>query len=40
MTEQNITLIKSSINVEDDYKVEFEYDRDTGAIYRTIINKK
>ena len=40
VTEQNITLIKSSINVEDDYKVEFEYDRDTGAIYRTIINKK
>ena len=40
VTEQNITLIKSSINVDDDYKVEFEYDRDTGAIYRTIINKK
>ena len=40
VTEQNITLIKSSINVEDDYKVEFKYDRDTRAIYRTIINKK
>lgn len=40
VTEQNITLIKSSITVEDDYKVEFEYDRDTGAIYRAIINKK
>lgn len=40
VTEQNITLMKSSINVEDDYKIEFEKDSNTGLIYRTVINKK
>ena len=40
VTEQNITLIKSSINVEDSYKVEFEIDENTGLIYRAVINKK
>lgn len=40
VTEQNITLIKSNIGVEDPYKVEFEYNRETGEIYRVVINKK
>lgn len=40
VTEQNITLIKSNINVEDNYKVEFETDETTGLIYRVVINKK
>ena len=40
VTEQNITLIKSSINVDDSYKVEFEIDENTGLIYRAVINKK
>lgn len=40
VTEQNITLMKSSINVDDDYKIEFEKDSDTGLIYRVVVNKK
>ena len=40
VTEQNITLMKSSINVEDDYKIEFEKDSNTGLIYRAVVNKK
>lgn len=39
VTEQNITLIKSNINTEDLYKVEFEKDEETGLIYRVVINK-
>lgn len=39
-TEQNITLLKSNINVDDEYKVEFEKDSDTGLIYRVVINKR
>ena len=40
VTEQNITLMKSSINVDDGYKIEFERDENTGLIYRAVINKK
>ena len=40
VTEQNITLLKSEIDVEDNYKVEFEKDDDTGIIFRAVINKK
>lgn len=40
VTEQNITLMKSSINVADDYKIEFEKDSSTGLIYRAVVNKK
>ena len=40
VTEQNITLLKSSINVDDAYRVEFEKDINTGLIYRAIINKR
>lgn len=40
VTEQNITLMKSSVNVEDDYKIEFERDENTGLIYRAVINQK
>ena len=40
VTEQNITLMKSSINVDDGYKIEFERDENTALYYRAIINKK
>lgn len=40
VTEQNITYLKSSINVDDAYRVEFEKDIDTGLIYRAVINKR
>ena len=40
VTEQNITLLKSSINVDDTYRVEFEKDSNTGLIYRAVINKR
>ena len=39
-TEQNITLLKSDIDVDDDYRVEFEKDISTGLIYRAVINKR
>ena len=38
--EQNITLVKSSIDTEKTYKVEFEVDENTGLIYRAVINVK
>ena len=40
VTEQNITYLKSSINVDDAYRVEFEKDSNTGLIYRAVINKR
>ena len=40
VTEQNITYLKSSINVDDAYRVEFEKDSNTGLIYRVVINKR
>ena len=40
VTEQNITLLKSNVETETAYRVEFEKDEDTGIIYRTVINKK
>ena len=40
VNEQNITLLKSSINVDDAYRVEFEKDINTGLIYRAVINKR
>lgn len=39
-TEQNITFIKTSIETETAYRVEFERDEETGVIYRAVINKK
>lgn len=39
-TEQNIVLIKSEVEAEENYKIEFEKDEDTGKIYRVVINKK
>ena len=39
-TEQNITLLKSSIEIETAYRVEFEKDEETGVIYRAVINEK
>ena len=40
VTDQNITYLKSSINVDDAYRVEFEKDSSTGLIYRAVINKR
>ena len=40
VTEQNITLLKSSVETESEYRVGFERDEDTGIIYRAVINKK
>lgn len=40
VTDQNITLLKSSVETESAYRVEFERDEETGAIYRVVINKK
>lgn len=40
VTNQNITLLKSSVEIETAYRVEFERDEDTGVIYRAVINKK
>ncbi len=40
VTEQNITLLKSNVETEVAYRVEFEKDEDTGIIYRAVINKK
>jgi len=39
-TSQNITLLKSTIETEAIYKVEFEKQENTGIIYRVVINKK
>lgn len=39
-TEQNITLLKSNVELETAYRVEFEKDEETGIIYRAVINKK
>ena len=39
-TDQNITLIKDSIEPETLYRVEFELDANSGLIYRTVINKQ
>lgn len=39
-SEQNITFVKSDIDMEKNYRVEFEKDQDTGIIYRVIINAR
>ena len=39
-TEQNILLVKSSIEPNSYYKIEFERDSNTGMIYRVVITKK
>lgn len=40
VTDQNILLLKSYVETETAYRVEFERDEDTGIIYRAVINKK
>lgn len=40
VTDQNITLIKSMIETETLYRVEFELDANSGLIYRVVINKQ
>ena len=39
-TDENILLIKSSIEVDSNYNVEFEKDPVSGRIYRVVINKR
>lgn len=39
-TETNIAFIKGDIDLSKNYKVEFEKDENTGAIFRVIINEK
>ena len=39
-TRENIALIKQEISTEKNYKIEFEKDENTGAIYRVVINEK
>lgn len=40
VSEQNITFVKSDIDMEKNYRVEFEKDQDTGIIFRVIINAR
>lgn len=40
VNQQNITFIKNGLNSDVTYRVEFEMDEDTGAIYRAVINEK
>lgn len=39
-TDQNIVFLKSSVETEESYRVEFERNENTGMIYRAVINKK
>lgn len=40
VTDQNILLLKSTVELETAYRVEFEKEEETGIIYRVVINKK
>ncbi len=40
VTDQNISFLKDSVELETTYRVEFERDEETGIIYRAVINKK
>lgn len=40
VTDQNIILIKSNVEIDTAYRVEFEREENTGLIYRAVINKK
>lgn len=40
VTDQNILLLKGTVETETAYRVEFEKDEQTGIIYRVVINKK
>lgn len=40
VTEENISSIKNNINMEKNYRIEFEKNQDTGLIFRTVINEK
>lgn len=39
-SEQNITFVKSDIDMEKNYRVDFEKDQNTGIVYRVIINAR
>lgn len=40
VTDQNILLLKGTVEIQEAYRVEFERDEETGLIYRAVINKK
>ncbi len=40
VTDQNISFLKDSVELETAYRVEFERNEETGIIYRAVINKK
>lgn len=39
-TDQNLTLIKGEVGTDTAYRVEFEMNENTGAIFRAVINQK
>lgn len=39
-TDENITFLRNDVQTTKYYRVEFEKDQDTGAIYRAVINEK
>ena len=39
-TDENITFLRNDVQTTNYYRVEFEKDQDTGAIYRAVINEK
>ena len=39
-TEENITSIKNNMNMEKNYRIEFEKNQDTGLIFRAVINER
>lgn len=40
VTEENISSIKDNMNMEKNYRIEFEKDQDTGLIFRAVINER
>ena len=40
VNEQNINFIKNEMKLDGYYRVEFEMDEESGAIYRAVINEK
>lgn len=39
-SEQNIVFIKEDVDLEKNYRIEFEKNQDTGGIYRAVINER
>lgn len=40
VNDQNIVMLKTNVEIDTAYRVEFEKDESTGIIYRAVINKK